>query len=363
MELIIIYFLGAISLSFLCSVLEAVLLSTPMSFISLQESKGARSAKLLKKLKLDIDKPIAAILSLNTIAHTIGAAGVGAEAVKIWGEAYFGIISAILTALILVLSEIIPKIVGATYWRSLALPTSRIIQALIFITYPLVLLSELITKLISHNKHPQSVSREEVSAMVTVGAEEGVFEKEENKMIQNLIKLKNVSARDIMTPSVVVAAADETMTLRDFYRNKQYKSFSRIPVYAENKDYLIGYVLRQSILERLAEDKFDMRLSEIKRPILSFAESTEVSDIWEELISKKEHISAIIDEYGCMRGIVTMEDVIETMLGFEIVDEKDTVPDMQVFAREKWQKKKHDNNLIIHDIDNLDTIPVSSTKE
>lgn len=363
MELIIIYFLGAISLSFLCSVLEAVLLSTPMSFISLQESKGAHSAKLLKKLKLDIDKPIAAILSLNTIAHTIGAAGVGAEAVKIWGEAYFGIISAILTALILVLSEIIPKIVGATYWRSLALPTSRIIQALIFITYPLVLLSELITKLISHNKHPQSVSREEVSAMVTVGAEEGVFEKEENKMIQNLIKLKNVSARDIMTPSVVVAAADETMTLRDFYRNKQYKSFSRIPVYAENKDYLIGYVLRQSILERLAEDKFDMRLSEIKRPILSFAESTEVSDIWEELISKKEHISAIIDEYGCMRGIVTMEDVIETMLGFEIVDEKDTVPDMQVFAREKWQKKKHDNNLIIHDIDNLDTIPVSSTKE
>ena len=230
MELLIIYFIGAISLSFLCSVLEAVLLSTPMSFISLQESKGARSAKLLKKFKLDIDKPIAAILSLNTIAHTIGAAGVGAEAVKIWGEAYFGLISAILTALILVLSEIIPKIVGATYWRSLALPTSRIIQVLIIITYPLVLLSELITKLISHKKHPQSVSREEVSAMVTVGAEEGVFEKEENKMIQNLIKLKNVSARDIMTPSVVVAAADETMTLREFYKNEQYKSFSRIPV-------------------------------------------------------------------------------------------------------------------------------------
>ena len=355
MELLIIYFIGAISLSFLCSVLEAVLLSTPMSFISLQESKGARSAKLLKKFKLDIDKPIAAILSLNTIAHTIGAAGVGAEAVKIWGEAYFGLISAILTALILVLSEIIPKIVGATYWRSLALPTSRIIQVLIIITYPLVLLSELITKLISHKKHPQSVSREEVSAMVTVGAEEGVFEKEENKMIQNLIKLKNVSARDIMTPSVVVAAADETMTLREFYKNEQYKSFSRIPVYSDNKDYPSGYVLRQSILERLAGDKFDMHLSEIKRPILSFAENTEVSDIWEELVSKKEHISAIIDEYGCMRGIVTMEDVIETMLGFEIVDEKDTIPDMQVFAREKWQKKKQDKNIIVHDTDDLDT--------
>lgn len=342
MGLLLLYLLGALSISFLCSILEAVLLSAPMSFVSMLEKEGRKGAPLLKKYKQDIDKPIAAILSLNTISHTVGAAGVGAQSEALFGSQFFALTSAILTLLILIFSEIIPKTIGASYWRKLAIPCARIIHVLVIVTYPLVLMSELITHIFSSSKKQTSVSREEVSAMVTVGAEEGVLEKKENSMIQNLLKLDDVNARDIMTPSSVAEVAEESMTLREFYQNDAYRQFSRIPVYnEENDDYIKGYVLRQTILEKLSEDKFDLRLSDIIRPVLTFQESDNVSKIWEQLLAKKEHISIIIDEYGCFRGIVTMEDVIETMLGTEIVDEKDTVTDMQEFAREKWQEQQH----------------------
>lgn len=301
---------------------------------------------LLKKYKQDIDKPISAILSLNTIAHTVGATGVGVQSEALFGSEYFALTSAVLTLLILVLSEILPKTIGAAYWRALAIPAARVIHVLVIVTYPFVLMSELITGLLSNKKQALSVSREEVSAMVTVGAEEGVFEKKENRMIQNLLKLDDVKARDIMTPSSVVEMAEESMTLREFYRNDAYRTYSRIPVYnEENDDYIKGYVLRQSILEKLTEDKFDLRLSDIVRPVLTFQENEPVSNVWEKLLAKKEHISIIIDEYGCFRGIVTMEDVIETMLGTEIVDEKDKVTDMQEFAREKWQEQQEQQQL------------------
>lgn len=306
------------------------------------EKEGRPGAPLLKKYKQNIDKPIAAILSLNTISHTVGAAGVGAQSAAVFGDTYFALTSAILTLLILVFSEIIPKTIGAAYWRTIAIPCARIIHVLVIITYPLVIMSEFITHIFSGKKQQTSVSREEVSAMVTVGAEEGVFEKKENSMIQNLLKLDDVCARDIMTPSSVAEVAEESMTLREFYQNEAFRQFSRIPVYnEENDDYIKGYVLRQAILEKLAEDKFDLRLSDIIRPVLTFQETDNVSKIWERLLAKKEHISIIIDEYGCFRGIVTMEDVIETMLGTEIVDEKDRVTDMQEFAREKWQEQQH----------------------
>ena len=302
------------------------------------ESEGRTGASLLKKYKQDIDKPISAILTLNTIAHTVGAAGVGAQSQEIWGDEFFAVTSAILTFLILVLSEIIPKTIGASYWRQLAIPAARIIHTLVIITYPFVLLSEFITHFFSSNHQPMTVSREEVSAMVNVGAEEGVLATKENRMIQNLLKLDDIKARDIMTPSSVVEMAEESMTLREFYRHDAY---SRIPVYnEENDDFIKGYVLRQTILEKLSEDKFELRLTDIVRPVLTFQENEPVSKIWEKLLAKKEHISVIIDEYGCFRGIVTMEDVIETMLGTEIVDEKDTVTDMQELAREKWQEQQ-----------------------
>lgn len=345
MGLLLLYLIGALSISFLCSILEAVLLSVPMSFVSMLETEGRKGAPLLKKYKQNIDKPIAAILSLNTISHTVGAAGVGAQSNAVFGSQFFAVTSAVLTLLILVFSEIIPKTIGAAYWRSIAIPCARIIHVLVIITYPLVIMSEFITHIFSSNKQQASVSREEVSAMVNVGAEEGVFEKKENSMIQNLLKLDDISARDIMTPSSVAEIAEESMTLREFYRNEAFRQFSRIPVYnEENDDYIKGYVLRQAILEKLAEDKFDLRLSDIIRPVLTFQETDNVSKIWERLLAKKEHISIIIDEYGCFRGIVTMEDVIETMLGTEIVDEKDRVTDMQELAREKWQQEQQQNH-------------------
>lgn len=339
MELILLYLSIALAVSFLCSILEAVLLSAPVSFIAMKEREGAKYAPLLMRQKQDIDKPISAILSLNTIAHTIGAAGVGAEAVKVFGEAYFGVISAVLTILILVLSEIIPKTVGACYWRQLAMPAAPVIRVMIVVCYPLVLLSELITRMVSSGKQPLSVSREEVSAMVSVGTQEGVFQAREDKIIQNLIRLGTIRVREIMTPRTVAVTAPEHLTLSEFYNDRLFRIYSRIPVYADNPDFITGCVLKQTVLEELAEDQFDVQLADIRRPILSFSSGTSVAGVWEEMLKRKEHIAQIHDEYGCFQGIVTMEDVIETLLGLEIVDEKDTVADMQDFAREKWRRQ------------------------
>lgn len=334
MGLILLYFLGALSLSFLCSVLEAVLLSTPMSYISMRENQGSKTATLMKQYKNNVDRPVGAILSLNTIAHTIGSAGVGAESIKIFGEQYFGLISAILTLLILVLSEIIPKTIGASYWRSLAMPSTRIIRVLILITYPLVLLSELITKVFTPRGNQASMSREEVSAMVDVGTTEGIFCESESKLIKSCIALSGVKARQIMTPSIVVESACQDLTVKDF-QAKQSWSFSRIPVYAGDKDYITGYVLKDAVLKLLSEDQFHVKLSDLKRPILTFREEESVFQIWEKMLEKREHISVIIDEYGGLRGLVTMEDIIETMTGVEIVDEDDVAVDMQALAKEK----------------------------
>lgn len=334
MGLILLYFLGALSLSFLCSVLEAVLLSTPMSYISMRENQGSKTATLMKQYKNNVDRPVGAILSLNTIAHTIGSAGVGAESIKIFGEQYFGLISAILTLLILVLSEIIPKTIGASYWRSLAMPSTRIIRVLILITYPLVLLSELITKVFTPRGNQASMSREEVSAMVDVGTTEGIFRESESKLIKSCIALSGVKARQIMTPSIVVESACQDLTVKDF-QAKQSWSFSRIPVYAGDKDYITGYVLKDAVLKLLSEDQFHVKLSDLKRPILTFREEESVFQIWEKMLEKREHISVIIDEYGGLRGLVTMEDIIETMTGVEIVDEDDVAVDIQALAKEK----------------------------
>lgn len=302
----------------------------------MKESQGVKAAPLLMKYKTNIDRPVAAILTLNTVAHTIGAAGVGSESVKVFGEAYFGIISAILTLLILVLSEIIPKTIGASYWRTLAMPSAKIIKALIVIAYPLVWLSELLTRCVSPKIQPLTVSREEVAAMVSVGTDEGVIEDAENKVIQSFLKLSNVKAEDIMTPYVVVSSVSTGTTMKEFYDNKALAPFSRIPVFETGREFITGYVRRANVLEMLTQDKFSMQLKDIVRPILFFMEDAKVSDIWQRMLQEKEHISVITDEYGCMRGIVTMEDVIETMLGVEIMDECDTTENLQAMARKKF---------------------------
>ena len=339
--MIFVYLFGALAISFMCSVLEAVLLSTPMSFITAKEQEGKRSATLLKNLKNSVDRPVGAILSLNTIAHTIGSAGVGAEVTRIWGDEWFGLASVVLTLLILIFSEIIPKTIGSNSWRSLALPSAGIIKFLIYITYPFVILSELITKLFSTKEKDNTVtvSREEVSAMVDMGTDEGVFKESESRIIKSCLKLSNVKAKEIMTPKIVLEMADESMSLKEFYDANDWR-FSRIPIFKEDKDNVTGYVLKDIILEELSEDQFDIKLSEMKRPILTFSEDESVFTIWEKMLGMREHISIIVDEFGGLRGVVTMEDVLETMIGVEIVDEQDTTTDMQELAREVYQQRQ-----------------------
>lgn len=332
----------SILLSALCSTLEATLLSTPLSYITGLEEQGVRGAARLKRLKQNSDRPISAILCLNTIANTVGASIVGSLVYEVYGDAIVGVFSTIFTLCILIFSEIIPKTIGTSYWRSLAIPASVIINAMIFISFPLVWILERMQRLISSHSTQVSVSREDISAMVSVATEEEVIEKDEKTMIQNLLKLDEVTAHEVMTPSTVVEMAEGQMTIREFYDSADL-THSRILVYDDdNDDYVVGYALRQDVLEKMAEDKFSTTVREITRPILSFPEDEPLGNIWEKLLAKKEHISVIIDEYGTFRGIVTLEDVIETMLGQEIVDETDEVVDMQEYAKEQWEKAQKD---------------------
>ena len=337
MTLLFVYLFLALVISFLCSILESVLLSTPQSYLMVKQEKGLKWADIFIHHKSFIDKPLSAILSMNTVAHTIGAAGVGAQAVKVFGDAYFGLVSAILTLLILVVTEIIPKTIGARYWRRLSKFTSYSINIFIFITYPLVIMSAAITKVFSRNSNEQTTSREEIAALASIGADEGVFTEKEHKIIQNILKLKNVKVREIMTPRVVVAMADENLPLSEFLNNKEYLKFSRIPLYSGNEENITGYVIRQKVFEKLAEDKHDLKLKDIIRKIVAVSNNTVLFSLWEKLLEEKEHIALIVDEYGGVDGIVTMEDIIETLLGLEIVDEKDTITDMQKYARERWK--------------------------
>lgn len=337
---LIAYLFLALFVSFLCSITESVLLSTPLSFLKVQQESGHKWAKPFAELKTNIDKPLSAILSLNTVAHTIGAAGVGAQAVVVFGQASFGIVSAILTLLILVITEIIPKTIGARYWRSLSVLCYYTIKTMIVLSYPLVVVSAFVTKLISKNKEEQTTSREEIAALASIGADEGLFSDGENKIIQNILRLKNIKVAEIMTPRVVVAMANENLSLSDFLKNKDYLKFSRIPVFASSEENITGYVFRQEVFENLAEDNHELCLKDIKRDILVFPPYKMLFSLWEKFLEKKEHIALIVDEYGGLDGIVTMEDVIETLLGLEIVDEKDTIVDMQKFARDKWKAKQ-----------------------
>ena len=340
-QLIYIIMVIAIALSALCSMLEATLLSTPLSYVTGLEEQGVKGAQRLKRLKQNPDRPISAILCLNTIANTVGASIVGSLVYEVYGDALVGVFSTIFTFCILIISEIIPKTIGTSYWRKLAIPASVIINGMIFITFPLVWVLERLQKRISSHSSQVSVSREDISAMVSVATEEEVIETEEKKIIQNLLKLDEVTAHEIMTPSTVVEMADSSMTVREFYDSDL--THSRILIYDDdNSDYVVGYVLRQTVLEKMAEDKFQTSIRDIARPILTFSEDESVGNIWEKFLEKKEHISVIIDEYGTFRGLVTMEDVIETMLGQEIVDETDEVVDMQEYAKEQWEKAQKD---------------------
>ena len=341
MELLLLFLFGAMAISFLCSVLESVLMTTTYSYINVREEEGYAPATLMKAYKDDTSRPLAAILSLNTIANTIGAAGVGMQVTAVFGSKWFGLMSAITTILILVFSEIIPKVIGTTYWRNLMGFTARTIRVLIFILYPFVLLVELITKAFPDNEDDPTVRREEVLAMVNVGEEEGVVDEDENKIFSNLMRLDSIHAYDVMTPRVVAKIAPENMTLRAYYDNDEYDHFSRIPLYKpESPEYITGYVLRNDALEELTEDHFRKTLGGIKRPLPAFDQDLTLGTIFDSMLKQKSQIAQIIDEYGMFVGILTLEDIIETIFGLEIIDENDTVIDMQQYARERWEQRQ-----------------------
>ncbi len=341
MFLLFFYLFLALFVSFTCSIMESVLLSTPQSFLLVKLKTGKSWAQAFYNFKQNIDKPLSAILSLNTVAHTIGAAGVGAQAVKVFGETYFGIVSAILTLLILIITEIIPKTIGASYWRGMARFTTTLLKITVFIAYPLVVMSSLLTRLIAKESQEQSISREELSALAGIGADEGVFTEKEYKIIHSLLRLKNVKVTDVMTPRVVVTVANEKMSLSEFAKSMGHLYFSRIPVYAGKDENITGYILRQDVFEKLSGDSSEtMQLLDIKRDIVVVPNTMPMFGIWEKLLYEQEHIALVVDQYGGMDGIITMEDIIETILGLEIVDEKDTVADMQQYAKERWKARQ-----------------------
>ena len=337
MVLLLVYLMIALLVSFLCSVSESVMLSTSISYAESVAHKG-RGGRILVRLKRNIDRPLAAILSLNTIANTIGAAGVGAQAVAVFGSEFFGIASGVLTVLILVFSEIIPKSIGSNYWRELCVPIAYIIQGLIYIIFPIVIVSESLTKLFSRRRG-QTVSREEIAALANIGEREGVFESSEGKIINNLVKLKSLKVKSVMTPRTVVVAASENTTLERFFSNKENLRYSRIPVYKDSIDDITGFVLKSDILLYLAEGKKNVKLKNLRRPIINCYENTSIYNFYNILITRKQQIALVIDEYGGMEGIATMEDVVETLLGMEITDESDSQIDMQKFAKERWQRR------------------------
>ena len=339
MALLLVFLLSAMLISFLCSVLEATLMSTPISYITMREEEGYRPATLMKQYKNDTSRPLAAILSLNTIANTIGAAGVGLQVTDTFGSQWFGLVSAVTTILILVFSEIIPKNLGTARWKSLMGFTALTIRGLIFCLYPIVIAVVWLQKRITPDEVDATVSREEVGALADVAEESGELDEDENEVIQNIISLDERPAYDAMTPRVVCAIAPESMTLKRFYKDKRFLHHSRIPVYADNDEYITGYILRMEALQLIADDKFDVCLGDIRRDVASFPEETPLDEIWDEMISKDEQISIIIDDYGAFQGILTLEDVIETILGNEIVDERDEVRDMQQLAKDRYRKR------------------------
>ncbi len=346
MTLLIVYLLVTMGISFLCSLLESVLMSTPMTYITMKEEEGDKNAKLFMKFKQEPDRPLSAILSLNTIANTLGASAVGHQATTLSGDHWFGIVSAAMTLLILVFSEIVPKSLGTSHWKDF-LWLAKLMQVLVYLLYPVVWVLNKIQGLFSTDDPDTGISREEVSAMANMGEEEGVLDNSENKVIQNIIKLDDVKAYDIMTPRIVAAIAPETMTLRHFYKQEELSHNSRIPVYSDSPEFITGYIHRYDVLENLADDKFDMRLKSIKRKIAAFHEETSVSDIWESLLKTRDQIALIIDDYGCFQGIITLEDIMETILGMEIIDENDTITDMQQYAKERWLKRKNQYKQIV----------------
>jgi CBS domain containing-hemolysin-like protein len=334
------YVLMALLFSFLCSIAEAVLLSITPSYIEDQKERLPRRAALLKRLKQDnVDRSLAAILTLNTIAHTVGAIMAGAQATVVFGSAWFGVFSAVMTLMILFLSEIIPKTIGAIYWSKLTGPTAWFVYTLIVALYPLVWISERLTKLIARGKDMHLFSRTEFLALARIGVQTGHLSYSESRVILNLFRFGSLKVTDIMTPRTVVAGLPQEMTVRDAVKFAVKNPFSRLPLYRTDIHDVTGFVLRDDILLREAQERGDETLKTLRRDIHAVPESTPLFALLEHLLSRHEHIAIVVDEYGAMKGLVTLEDMFETLIGIEIMDETDQVEDMRALARRLWARR------------------------
>jgi CBS domain containing-hemolysin-like protein len=349
MFLLIFYVAVALGFSFLCSIAEAVLLSISSGYIAVLEQEEKPYAKVLSKLKSDINKPLAAILTLNTIAHTVGAAGAGAQAAVVFGSAWVGVASAILTLLILIFSEIIPKTLGAHYWRKLAPATAYGLKFLVWFLHPFVWLSEKLTNGLSHGKTIEGLTRDEFSAMADLGEKEGQLDAEESKILKNLFQLKEMSITDIMTPRPVVFSLPMSMTVDEFFKSYASSRFSRIPVYSGHQEHITGFVLRTDLILAYARGNTDNTLETYRRDIPTLSDNASVDDAFDNLLRQRSHLMLIVDQYGGMEGIVSLEDVLETLLGLEILDEGDRSADMQQLARRLWRKRALDMGLDVDD--------------
>lgn len=342
MGLLLLYAFLSIFFSFLCSILEAAFLSFTPSFIRIKKSEGKSYAKTLAKFKEDVDQPLIAILTINTIAHTVGAILVGVQAEKIYPSGgIVGIVSAIMTIAILVISEIIPKTLGATYWQSLGNFTAQTLRIFIFpLKYTGILwLLRLTTRLIGKSAHMGTMSREEFMAMTDAAEEEGVFEENESTFIKNMLVFRSVQAKDIMTPFSVAVTEDENTTIEDFHRAHKNLKFSRIPVYREKSNNITGFILKDDVLEEMIDERGPEPLKSLKREIQITSLDTPIPKLFETFVDKRTHLAIVVDQYGNTVGLVTMEDIIETLLGLEIMDESDNIADMQVLARKNWEKR------------------------
>lgn len=350
MGLLILYAVVSIFFSFVCSILEAVLLSITPNFIKMKNAEGASYTDALSELKKDVDKPLIAILTLNTLAHTVGAILVGVQAESMVSEGFqaavlgiplVGVVSGIMTVLILVVSEIIPKTIGATYWQGLAgFSTRTLVGMVAFLKYTGILwILQLTTRAIGKSAHMNTMTREEFISITETAEEEGVFHPSEGQFIKSMMNFNKIKVKDIMTPRSVMFMAQESMLIKDFFKTHPELRFSRIPIFGKNRDDITGYVLKDAILEDIINDKPAEILADLRRQIAIVKADMPITQLFDQMIANKEHLALVLDDYGSVQGLATMEDVIETMLGLEIMDESDNVEDMQLLARKNWEKR------------------------
>ena len=340
MTLLVLFVILAIGVSFLCSILEAVLLSITPSYVEAMAQDKAPMADKLRKLREDIERPLAAILSLNTIAHTVGATGAGAQAGIVFDDLGVGIFSAVLTLGILVLSEIIPKTLGATYWRGLVPFTVRTLPILIIAQLPLVWLSQAITRLLKSGDGNSEVSREEIAALASAGMREGVVEEDETRVVKNLFRLPQIKAHQVMTPRTVIESVAADATVASIVEGREAFTHSRLPVIGESVDEISGFVLTRDLLQAVVDKKGKSKASDFVRELPIVAEDVDLDALLDLLLERDAHIALVQDQYGGTAGLVTMEDVIETLLGSEIVDEHDKAPDLRQVAKERAKQRK-----------------------